>query len=298
MDNLKRPLSFSEQVNKLKSHGMIVEDETAAENILKQINYYRFTGYALQFRMPEKNSDYARGTSFYQVYRIYSFDEAIRDVCRRYIEIAEVYYRTQIAYGFSMSKCASSPHDQHYDESNFYNKDGYRAVMNSFLREHDYHKDSLVVKHHDKKYNGKLPLWAMVELMSFSSISKLYSSMYYSEKDTIAAAVNTGRNTLENHLHCLSVLRNKCAHAARLYNTKFSPPVKFPKSFLRTYREVRNDSMFAYILMLSQRLPDISYKASFVSDVLKIINEFQEDIDLSLIGFPQDFECLLHNACK
>ena len=69
-----------------------------------------------------------------------------------------------------------------------------------------------------------MPLWVMVELMSFSNISKLYSSMYISEKETIAQAVGIKYKTLENHLHCLSVLRNKCAHAARLYNTEFNPP--------------------------------------------------------------------------
>ena len=72
-----------------------------------------------------------------------------------------------------------------------------------------------------------------VELMSFSNMSKLYSAMYYSEKDAIASMVGTGRDTLENHLHCLSVLRNKCSHAARMYNTDFNPPAKFSKTFLR-----------------------------------------------------------------
>ena len=51
--------------------------------------------------------------------------------------------------------------------------------------------------------------------------------MYYSEKDAIVHMVGVGRDTLENHLHCLSVLRNKCAHAARMYNTDFNPPAKF-----------------------------------------------------------------------
>ena len=46
-----------------------------------------------------------------------------------------------------------------------------------------------------------------------------------------------GKDTLENHLHCLSVLRNKCAHAARMYNTDFNPPAKFTSSFLRKHPE-------------------------------------------------------------
>ena len=295
MNTLKKPLDFKEQINRLQLQGMYIDDVKIAEDILRKINYYRFTGYALQFRVADNQSNYRPGTSFHQVYRIYSFDEALRDICRKYIEIAEVYYRTQIAYGFSIAKCMDPPHNQHYDMMNYYNKNGYKEVMSNFNREKNYYKDSLIVKHHKKKYNGKLPLWAMVELMSFSNISKLYSAMYYSEKDLIAASVGTSRNTLENHLHCLSVLRNKCAHAARLYNTKFSPPVKFPKNFLQSHPEVKNDSMFAYILMLLRRLPGISSKLSFVTAISGVIEEFCDDIDLTLIGFPVDFAELLEN---
>ena len=46
-------------------------------------------------------------------------------------------------------------------------------------------------------------------------------------EDAIAHMVGVGRDTPENPLHCLSVLRNKCAHAARMYNTDFNPPAKF-----------------------------------------------------------------------
>jgi len=88
--------------------------------------------------------------------------------------------------GFAMKKCIESPHDQHYDESNYYNKEGYKQVIESFKREKNYYKDSLIIKHHKNKYASKMPLWVMVELMSFSNVSKLYSSMYVSDKEEIA----------------------------------------------------------------------------------------------------------------
>ena len=111
-----------------------------------------------------------------------------------------------------------------------------------------YYKDSLIVKHHKIKYSSKMPLWVIVELMSFSNMSKLYSSMYYSEKDAIANMVGVGRDTLENHLHCLSVLRNKCAHAARMYNTDFNQPAKFTVSFLRKHPEIKT-THYLHILL-------------------------------------------------
>ena len=140
-----------------------------------------------------------------------------------------------------------------------------------------------------------MPLWVMVELMSFSNISKLYSSMYISEKETIAQAVGVKYKTLENHLHCLSVLRNKCAHAARLYNTEFNPPARFTKTFLQKNPEVKNDSLFAYALVLLKRLPDANSKRKLVDSIELVIEQYKDDIDMSLIGFPENYLEILNN---
>ena len=116
---LKQPLSFEEQLDKIKSHGIIVNDKQRAIEKLEQINYYRLTGYALQFRVEPNKSEYVVGTTFDNIYKLYIVDEKLRNLCRIYIEKAEIYYKTQIAYGFSIMKCLIPPHNQHYDRNNF-----------------------------------------------------------------------------------------------------------------------------------------------------------------------------------
>lgn len=93
--DLKKPLTFDEQLDKLIAHGMVISDREKAKDILKKVNYYRFTGYALQFRKDPSGSYYIEGTTFETVYHLYRVDEILRDTFRRYIEKAEVYYRTQ-----------------------------------------------------------------------------------------------------------------------------------------------------------------------------------------------------------
>ena len=155
---LKKPLTFDEQVDKLVEHKMLVSDKDKAIDILSKINYYRFTGYALQYRINPNESEYEANTTFEKVYNIYRFDERLRDIFRRYIEIAEIYYRTRISYGFSTAKCMEEPYDQHYDENNFYYKDGYIEVMESLKKEELHYRDSLIVQHHKAKYESKMPL--------------------------------------------------------------------------------------------------------------------------------------------
>ena len=41
---LKQPLNLQSQVEKLKSHGICIEDEHFAMRILEEVNYYRLTG--------------------------------------------------------------------------------------------------------------------------------------------------------------------------------------------------------------------------------------------------------------
>lgn len=293
--DLKAPLTFQEQLKKLEEHGMKIENPEYAVEILSQINYYRFTGYTLQFRQNSDNSNFSNEIYFSHIYNIYKFDECLRDIFRKYIEKTEVYYRTQIAYHFSVAKCTKPPYDQHYDENNFYNKTGYKEVMDSFKKEKNYYKDSLIVKHHKLKYNSKIPLWVIVELMSFSNISKLYNSMYITEKDAISTSVGTGRNTLENHLHCLAVLRNKCSHAARLYNTEMNPPAKFSTKFLQKNPDIKNNSLFAYILVLLKRLPNPEFKKALINDINTVIEQYNNYIDLSLLGFPTNYTDILKN---
>lgn len=74
----KKPLTFEEQINKLEDHGIVISDREKAKDILKRVNYYRFTGYALQFRENPSGSNYIEGTTFETVYHLYKVDEILR----------------------------------------------------------------------------------------------------------------------------------------------------------------------------------------------------------------------------
>lgn len=296
--NLKKPISFHEQMLKLKEHGMKIEDENMVEEILSRVNYYRLSGYLLQYRKSESDSDFINDLDFADAYEIYCFDEELRNILKVYLEKVEVFYRTQIAYHFSMIKCKEPPYDQHYDENNFYNKDGYNKVMADFHKQEAYYRDSLVMKHHKKKYNSKLPLWVMLEMISFSDLSKLYKSMYISEKTIVADYVKMSYTRLENNLHCLSVLRNKCAHAARLYNSELKPAIKFTKGFLQNNPDINNSSLFAYIVMLIMHIPGAEDKNNCINDIISLTHRYSKVIDLCLMGYPENWEKVLTSYIK
>lgn len=291
--NLKCPLSVEDQIKKLVAHGITIENVDEAKALLQIVSYYRLTGYTLQFRKSPSSSELASKHSLLEIHRLYDFDSRFRSLIRHYIEINEVYYKTHISNEFALEKCTNPPHDQHYNPDNYFNKDGFKKTMVLFEKEEQYYVDSLIVKHHKKNYSGKMPLWVMFELMSFSNVSMLYSAMYISSQNRIARSLGIGSKTLANHLHCMSVLRNKCAHAARLINTRYNPPAKLSQKFLRDNPSVSNDSLFAYLKVLLYRLPSDDLRNEFKSKLFKLIEEYQDVVDLSLIGFPMNYKNLL-----
>ncbi|MDR2791929.1 MAG: hypothetical protein LBB27_04275 [Tannerellaceae bacterium] len=50
MEYTKRPISIEEQIKKLKSRGLVIEDEEAAASCLTVISYYRLRAYSYPFQ--------------------------------------------------------------------------------------------------------------------------------------------------------------------------------------------------------------------------------------------------------
>ncbi len=80
-----------------------------------------------------------------------------------------------------------------------------------------------------------------------------------------------------------------------MYNTDFNLPAKFTTSFLKKHPEIKNNSLFAYTLVLLKRLPDESSKKSLLQTVENVIDEYRNDIDLNLIGFLENYLEIMKN---
>ena len=297
--DLKKPFSLNEQVQRLIAHKMDITNTDFAERVLSEINYYRYSGYALQFRDTNNIDEYIPGTKFETVWRLHQFDSELRCILKPYLDIIELYSRRQIAYWFSMEKCQDPPHNQHYDSSNYYNRNSQNDIIVSSLdREKKNNRDSLIVVHHTVKYDDKMPLWVIVELLSFTNLSKLYSAMYYHEQDVIARNMGTTKETLKNHLHCMANLRNKVAHAGRLYNITYKPPVMLGRKYLKRNPDISPDTLFSYLVVLMRRIPNADDKAALANAIENIILKYNDCIQLSRLGFPENYIKLIRDEIR
>lgn len=99
MMQLKKPTTYQEQLDILKSRGIIIDDPNQCIAVLETVNYYRFTAYFLPFK--RSDGQYCENTQFSRVYRIYEFDRKLRSVLFAALEEVEIYLRAKLSYFYA-----------------------------------------------------------------------------------------------------------------------------------------------------------------------------------------------------
>ena len=110
-------LTFSDQLDLLKSRGLIVTDDNEALQILSRTNYYRLSAYSLTLR---KNDVFYDGVTFDQIYEIYRFDDAFRKLILDFTSYVEISSRTKIAYCHAQKHGALAYLDTSLFENKYY----------------------------------------------------------------------------------------------------------------------------------------------------------------------------------
>lgn len=216
MAKLKDPKSFNEQIEILKSRGLIINDEEYAKFILSNVNYYRFTAYLLTYK--KEDDSYIKGTTFETIPGIYGFDREFRNLLTGILGSIEISFRTYIAYTLAMKYGTIG----YLDRNNFMDIDFHKGFILNLEKEKTNNSNKLFIKHHDDKYDGKLPIWVATEIMTFGMLSKLYSNMLPQDKTYIKnnlCKVNPA--LVDTWLQSLTHIRNQCAHYGRIYNEAF-----------------------------------------------------------------------------
>jgi len=145
---------------------------------------------------------------------------------------------------------------------------------------------TLVVQHHNEKYDGKFPIWVIIEFFTFGMLSTFYSDMVRKDQKIISRSLfNRSDTELRSWLFCLTNLRNACAHYSRLYYSIFSArPAK-----INGLERDMNRRLFDYILIAKALCQEMDYwKKEFLPGFLSLMDS-QDCIQLKHIGFPDNW---------
>ncbi len=283
---LKKPTTFEEQVELLQKKNITVANKLSCIDFLSKTNYYRLSGYYLPFIRKDNEKCFV-SLEFERIQNIYNFDAQLRNLLSSIIEKIEIYIRTQLAYFHAHTYGAEG----YMDASSFNIRHNHAAYIRHVEICISENSNTFIVKHHKKKYDGHIPIWAIIDFFSMGMLSYFYRGMKNCDKAQIAANIfGVNYQTMESWLRCLTDLRNRCAHYSRLYYWIFPAIPKMPskEKYIPTRR------LFAQIYMLKLMYPDKeNWNNDFVKPFAKLIKKYKSDISLNHMDFPYRWKSML-----
>lgn len=296
--------TIDEQINILKSKGLIITDYDKTSEILLRENYFFLNGYRSPFLM-SGSKRFINGCTFEELYSLFKFDRFFRNIIFKNLLIVENNYKSIFSY--VLSKKYGYKEKDYLNINNFdRNKDKIRQIndlirkLKRQIRINGYQHQA--TSHYINNY-GYIPMWVGVKVLSFGLMSELFSILKKEDKDEIASYYkNVNADDLESNLSILSNYRNLCAHEDILYNhetqksildNKYHEMLQIPK-IDGEYIYGKND-LFALIIILKDLLTEkdfkmmmneINYEIDWLASKLKCINVRKV---LNRMGFPDNY---------
>ena len=279
-------MSIDEQIENLKSLGLIVNDDEYAKKILNDISYFRLIkAYSLGYK--PKNGKYNNDVTFEQIVELYLFNANFRQITFAEIEKIEVNVRCRVANYFAETYGVLG----YLESTNFVNEEYHNGFLVDIEEEVRRNSKAPFVRNFKNNYeDGNLPIYALVEVFSFGTLSKFYKNMKNKDKKAVAKSFGIGYTFLESWLESISYVRNICAHYGRLYNAKLSKTPILYKEYSQA--GIGNNRMFGVLLCMKQILKNDKHWELYVSKIETLIDKY-EMVDISTMGFPTNWKELL-----
>lgn len=281
----KPHLSYQNQIDLLKSRGLIIHDESYAITKLKHISYFRLSAYFLPFQSTKDTFNH--GTTFEQIIDLYHFDKELRLLTFGAIEKIEIFLRTSIAYNLSKHTNAFG----YTKEENFCARDGdFAWLKDDIVKETGRSKETFIKHFRDNYTDTDLPIWMVVEIISFGTLSKLYSMLCPKIEKEILDGIGLPSFVFKNWLHVFSYVRNLSAHHSRLWNRRFVIKAKIPKH-KKEFTGIANDKYYTFAVMTHYVLRAINDTFDMKSELLVLFTKYP-NIDFGQMGFVDGWEIM------
>lgn len=277
-------MTYDQQIEKLRDKHLVITDENSAKAILHRYSYFALiTGYKTLLKN-RTTKNYLDGTTFEDIVAIYQFDEQLREITFRYLLHIERHIRSALSYGF----CDVYGDDQrnyldkhHYDISTQQKEQEVDKLISRYLSplvnrptQHAY------IEHH-KTAHQNVPLWVLVNALTFGTLSKIYKYSTSQVQSAISMEFEgITESQLRQLLEVLTDFRNTCAHNERLFTHRCARhdipdlplhrKLAIPKNG-REYLYGKRD-YFAVVLAFRYLLPHAEFLA-FKSQLAKLLDK-------------------------
>lgn len=299
-------LSFSDQIDHLENNkNLVISDHDFAQSMLRQLGYFSLIGgYKTPFKNPTTKK-YKDGTNFEDIVALYKFDENLRELFLKYILQIERHLRSLLSYYFTEKHGEQQMH--YLNSANYTQNPRYAADVARLIATLDKlancNSDYPYINHQRNTY-GNVPLWVLVNGITFGALSKFYSFTTQDLKVKISKNFDkVNEKQLEQYLSVITKFRNVCAHNERLYSYQTRNDIpntsihqKLCISQNGTQYICGKHDLFAVVIAFRYLLPDADFKKFKVS-LSRILKHYLEssgamsETDLyRYMGFPSNWK--------
>ncbi len=293
--------TIDEQIDILKARGLVINDEEKVRDILFRENYFFISGYRHMFTEPGSRSKFLTGTSFEELYAVFSFDRRIRNTFFKNILIVENNIKSIISYHLSKK--------YGFKEKDYLNPDNFTQdkladrqvndILNKVRRQIRVNgRKHTATMHYIDNY-GYIPMWILVKVLSFGTMAEFYGILKKEDQQSIASAYGLDAETLEIYLAILANFRNVCAHEDILYDhrtQRMIPDCKYHNmlniNMIDDIYEYGKNDLFCLVIMLKFLLREDEFN-DLISELryeVEILDEIVDTVSLesilNKIGFP------------
>lgn len=243
--------------------------------------------------MEVPNSDKHRflpDSNFDDVIELYQFDKKLRTLVFASIQDIEIALRTRIIQWFSLKYGAFW-----FMDVRLFKDEGIFANCLENIQKEVNRSNEDFLKDHFKKYDDPSlpPVWKTMEVISFGTLSKLYCNFNDTGvKKQVAKSFGLPQYLyLESWMKCASVLRNYCAHHARLWNRRFPIMPQLPKSLPLQWigtKCIRPIKLYGQVCCLAYLEQSINPNSQFKSRIKALLSNTPQTISKAM-GFPANW---------
>ncbi|WP_285059188.1 Abi family protein [Pedobacter ginsengisoli] len=303
----KPALSIPEQIELLKSRGLIIDDHLRVEKYLRSIGYYRLSGYMYHLQLADGSHRFKTDVSFDDVIATYQFDKKLRYLISEYLERIEVATRTLLTNEFSIThgfywyadpdryikpiKIGAYP-----DGADRMSMDIHQYICD-YVKHYFSAPSELFLKKFKNTYTAEAfpPSNMAMEILTMGKLSRLYAQLKKEpETQNVALAFHLPIHVFSSWFTYLTNVRNVCAHHSRLWNRKitadrFVIPNRKALQFNGTLPDDFNTSMYGILSIMIRLLGAFNPHNNLLKKFQNLMAEYPQ-INISYMGFPADWE--------
>ena len=256
------------------------------------------------FMISSKERKFIPGTTFSEVYSLFTFDRNFRNIIFKNVLVIENQLKSVLSY--QLSKKYGYREKDYLNPKNFtsdHNKSRrVRDLIDKMKRQIRINTTSHNATMHYMNNYGYIPMWVVGKVLALGIVCELYTVLKTEDKIEIAEVFNTTPSVLEDTLVILSNYRNLCAHEDIVFehrteriiqDTEYHEYMNIPKMD-GEYIYGKND-LFAVIIIFKILLNDSNFRLMMkeIEYEIELLDGRIDTISINKIldkmGFPKDY---------